>query len=163
MILSMIAAMDKNRVIGLGNEMPWHLPDDLRFFKAKTLGKTIIMGRKTFESIGSKTLPKRRNLVISRNRDFIAKDAEVFSSVEAALKACQAEEEVVIIGGGQLYKQALSQANKLYVTLIDTEIAGDTEFPQWQKEEWKVIETLEHELDDKHAFAFKFVTLVRKN
>lgn len=163
MILSMIAAMDKNRVIGLGNEMPWHLPDDLRFFKAKTLGKTIIMGRKTFESIGSKTLPKRRNLVISRNRDFIAKDAEVFSSVEAALKACQAEEEVVIIGGGQLYKQTLSQANKLYVTLIDTEIAGDTEFPQWQKEEWKVIETLEHELDDKHVFAFKFVTLVRKN
>ncbi len=161
MILSMIAAMDKNRIIGSDNKMPWHLPDDLKFFKATTLGKTIIMGRKTFESIGSKSLPKRRNLVITRNANFVAKDAEVFSSIEESLKTCQLEEEVVIVGGGQLYSQMLPLADKLYITLIDAEIVGDTQFPEWLPEEWELVNRKNHSQDEKHNFAFEFITLVR--
>ncbi len=162
MILSMIAAMDKNHIIGADNEMPWHLPDDLKFFKATTLGKTIIMGRQTFESIGSKPLPKRRNIVITRNRNFVAEGAEVFSSVELAIKTCQTEKEAVIIGGGQLYKQMLPLADKLYLTLIDADIDGDTYFPKWLAEEWQILASTYHAQDEAHAFSFRFVTLLRK-
>lgn len=161
MIISMIAAMDKNHVIGADNDMPWHLPDDLKFFKAKTLGKTVVMGRKTFESIGCRPLPKRRNLVVSRNADYQALGAEVFTSVEAALQTCQSEVEVVIMGGGQLYQKMLPQADKLYVTLIDAEVSGDTFFPKWSDAEWSEEERLSHPIDDKHAYAFDFVTLAK--
>lgn len=160
--ISMIAAMDLNRVIGIDNQMPWHLPDDLKFFKAKTLGKTVVMGRKTFESLGSKPLPKRRNLVISRNADYIAEGAEVFTSIADALQSCQAESEVVIMGGGELYRQMLPYANKLYVTWVQTKVAGDTEFPEWKEDEWNVMEKEWHEADEKHQYPFEFVTLAKK-
>ena len=160
--LSMIAAMDLNRVIGIDNQMPWHLPDDLKFFKAKTVGKTVLMGRKTFESLGCRPLPNRRNLIITRNADYIAEGAEVYTSIEKALESCQAETEIVIMGGGELYKQMLPYANKLYVTWVQTKVEGDTSFPAWDDADWFVLEKEWHDADEKHQYAFEFVTLKRK-
>ncbi|MDG4811810.1 type 3 dihydrofolate reductase [Hydrogenovibrio sp. 3SP14C1] len=162
MNLSLIAAMDKNRVIGADNDMPWHLPDDLKFFKANTLNKPVVMGRKTFESIGSRPLPNRRNLVITRNADYEAKGVEVFHSVEEALKTCSSDEEVIIMGGGQLYAQMMPFANKLYVTLVEADVEGDTIFPEWLAEEWQEISKERHDKDERHAYAFEFMTLIRK-
>lgn len=163
MNISMIAAMDKNRVIGADNDMPWHLPDDLKFFKANTVNKPVIMGRKTFESIGSKPLPNRRNLVITRNDAYEANGAEVFHSAEEALKSCKSEVEIIIMGGGQLYAQMMPFANKLYVTLVDAEVEGDTIFPEWLTDEWQEISKEWHDKDERHAYAFEFVTLIRKS
>lgn len=159
--ISLIAAMDRNLVIGADNEMPWHLPDDLKFFKANTLNKPVIMGRKTFESIGSKALPKRRNLVISRRENYVAPGAEVFGSLEAAVKSCSDADEIIIMGGGELYRQMLPYANKLYVTLVDADVAGDTHFPQWSESEWDEVSREKHPQDERHAFAFEFVILER--
>lgn len=159
--LSMIAAMDLNRVIGIDNQMPWHLPDDLKFFKAKTTGKTVVMGRKTFESLGSRPLPNRRNLVISRNKALQASGAEFFTSIETALQSCDINHELVIMGGGELYRQMLPFADKLYVTWVQTEVNGDTVFPQWNDGDWTATERVWHDADDKHEFAFEFVTLER--
>lgn len=166
MKIALIAAMAHHRVIGLDNDMPWHLPDDLKFFKANTLGKPVIMGRKTFESIGSKPLPNRLNIVISRNPDFKAQGAHVFISVALALQALPGlvdistdNFEVIIMGGGQLYAQMLSQADRLYLTLIDANINGDTYFPDWQESAWHEVERIHHPADERHAFAFDFVTL----
>jgi len=161
MKVAMIAAMAKNRVIGLDNDMPWHLPDDLKFFKATTTGKPVIMGRKTFESIGSKPLPNRPNYVISRQKEFSADGVSVFSSVEQALEALQEHEEVIIMGGGQLYKMMLPKADKLYLTLINAEINGDTHFPDWTGVAWNELSRVHHQKDERHAFEFDFVTLER--
>lgn len=154
MNISMIAAMDKNHVIGKDNDMPWHLPDDFKFFKANTLNKPVVMGRKTFESIGSRPLPKRRNIVITRNADYAATGAEVFTSVEEALQTCQQDDEVMIMGGGQFYHMMLPYANKLYVTLVNAEVEGDTTFPIWQESEWREVFQEHHESDERHAFSF---------
>lgn len=161
MKISMIAAMAKNNVIGRDNDMPWHLPDDLKFFKSKTVGKPVIMGRKTFESIGSRPLPNRPNLVVSRNTELVCKGATVFSSVDEALASLVNVEEVIIMGGGQLYEEMLPRADRLYLTLIDAEIEGDTFFPAWQALAWETLETVVHEIDERHAYTFDFVTLDR--
>jgi dihydrofolate reductase len=161
MKIAMIAAMAKNRTIGFENDMPWHLPDDLKFFKAMTTGKPVIMGRKTFESIGSKPLPNRPNYVISRQNDYTAPGAAVFPSVEAVLAELTEADEVIIMGGGQLYSQMLPKADKLYLTLIDAEIDGDTFFPDWRKMEWNVLSREHHSKDERHNYAFDFVTLER--
>ncbi|MDG6778497.1 type 3 dihydrofolate reductase [Thiomicrorhabdus sp. zzn3] len=159
MRISMIAATTKNRVIGRDNQMPWHLPDDLKFFKAKTLGKPVIMGRKTFESIGSKPLPGRPNIVISRNSDYQPDGVQVFPSVDQALAMLDAFEEVIIMGGGQLYSEMLSKADRLYLTVIDTDLEGDTFFPDWTQFNWVVSEREQHDSDDRHAYPFEFITL----
>lgn len=161
MKISMIAAMARNNVIGKDNDMPWHLPDDLKFFKSKTVGKPVIMGRKTFESIGSRPLPNRPNLVISRNTELVCEGAVVFGSVDEALASLAGVEEVIIMGGGQLYTQMLPRADRLYLTMIDAEIDGDTFFPKWQELAWKTLGTVRHEVDERHAYAFDFVTLDR--
>ncbi|WEJ62041.1 type 3 dihydrofolate reductase [Thiomicrorhabdus lithotrophica] len=161
MKIAMIAAMAKNRVIGLDNDMPWHLPDDLRFFKATTTGKPVVMGRKTFESIGSKPLPNRPNYVISRQADFVAIGATVFSSVDEALQELSEHEEVIIMGGGQLYNMMLPKADKLYLTQINADINGDTFFPDWTKVAWNELSRVHHQKDENHAFEFDFVTLER--
>ncbi len=161
MKIAMIAAMANNRVIGLENDMPWKLPDDLKFFKANTMGKPVIMGRKTFESIGSRPLPNRPNLVISRNAELSIPGVLVFQSVEAALATLEDVEEVIIMGGGQLYEQMLPLADKLYLTLIDADLKGDTLFPDWTEFQWHEIERVSHPIDERHAFAFDFVTLIR--
>lgn len=160
--IAMIAALDKNRVIGSDNAMPWHLPDDLKFFKDNTLKKTVVMGRKTFESIGARPLPNRRNLVITRNTDFQAPGIEVFTSIDAALQSCVTDtDEVIIMGGGQLYQQMMPYAHKLYLTLVEAEVSGDTVFPEWSLGDWQITSEYHHPQDEKHAYAFEFVILER--
>ena len=161
MKIAMIAAMAKNRVIGLDNDMPWHLPDDLKFFKANTTGKPVIMGRKTFESIGSRPLPKRPNIVISRNPDLKLEGVQVFQSIDDALATLTESEEVIIMGGGQLYKQMLDRADRLYLTLIDVELEGDTSFPDWAHLNWQEVDRVPHGIDERHQYSFEFVTLDR--
>lgn len=136
-MISLIVAHDKNRVIGYENQMPWHLPGDLKYFKETTMGKPMIMGRKTFESIG-KPLPGRRNIVITRNKDYAQEGIEVATSFEEALKLAGEVEEVMIIGGAQIFQMALPIADRLYITHIDYEFKGDTYFPEYG-EEWKVV------------------------
>lgn len=159
MKIALIAAMAQNRVIGRDNDMPWHLPDDLRHFKAKTLGKPVIMGRKTFESIGSRPLPNRQNIVISRNPDLHLDGVEVFDAVDKALATLDGSEEVVIMGGGQLYAQMLPRADRLYLTLIEADMSGDTYFPDWTNTTWVECEREHHPADERHAYAFTFITL----
>lgn len=160
--IAMIAALDQNQVIGSDNAMPWHLPDDLKFFKANTLDKTVVMGRKTFESIGARALPKRRNLVITRNPDFQAEGVETFSSIEAALQSCVGEtSEVIIMGGGQLYQQMMPFAHKLYLTLVEADVSGDTVFPSWSERDWIETSRYYHPKDERHDFGFEFVILQR--
>ncbi|MEQ1667878.1 MAG: dihydrofolate reductase, partial [Sulfuriferula sp.] len=136
--ISLIAAMSKNRVIGINNTLPWHLPADLQHFKQLTLGHTIIMGRKTFESIG-RALPGRTNIIISRNGYPAPANCTVVDSIAAAIKLCTNKDEIFFIGGEQIYAQAIAYADKLYLTEIDTEIAGDAHFPDFSPTDW--IET----------------------
>ena len=163
MHISMIAAMTPARVIGAKNTMPWHLPADLKHFKAVTLGKPVIMGRKTYESIG-KALPARENIVISSREDYQLPDAHVVHSIDAALAKARMfnTQEVMIIGGGSIYKDFLPQATRLYLTLIDADISGDTFFPEYESHYyWQEIERSEHPKDDRNAFDLTFVTLDR--
>ena len=134
-MISLIVALDKNRVIGLNNSMPWHLPGELQYFKEMTMGKPIIMGRKTFESIG-RPLPGRRNIVISRNPEYDAEGIELALSLDEAIKIAGDVEEIMIIGGQQIFTESLPLADRLYITEIDHEFEGDTFFPSyegWQK------------------------------
>ncbi|MBI2306841.1 MAG: type 3 dihydrofolate reductase [Rhodocyclales bacterium] len=135
-VLSLIAAMDRDRLIGRDNALPWHLPEDLRHFKATTLGKPVIMGRKTWESLG-RPLPGRRNIVISRNAAYQAVGAELAASLEAALALCAEAEEAFVIGGAELYRQALPLAQRLYLTEIDGSHDGDAWFPEFPADEWR--------------------------
>lgn len=130
-MISLIVAHDKNRVIGYENDMPWHLPGDLQYFKKMTMGKPVLMGRKTFESIG-RPLPGRRNIVITRNAHYTAEGIETAPGLEAALALVRDVEEVMVIGGEQIFTQALPLADKLYITLIDYEFVGDTYFPEYE-------------------------------
>ncbi|MBB1408730.1 type 3 dihydrofolate reductase [Pseudoalteromonas sp. SG44-17] len=159
MKISMIAAMAKNRVIGQDNDMPWHLPADLQHFKAVTMNKPVLMGRKTFESIG-RPLPGRRNIVISRNTDYTAVGVDVVTSPEAAISLLCESDEVMVIGGGNIYQQFLKSADTLYLTFIDLDVAGDTQFPDYeQSANWQVVEELYNQPDDKNIYGYKFVTL----
>jgi dihydrofolate reductase len=160
--ISMIAAMDKNNIIGQDNDMPWHLPDDLKFFKKNTQNKIVIMGRKTFQSIGSKPLPNRRNIVISRNEKFDAKGADLFTSIEQAIVSCDKKSEVMIIGGGQLYTMMLPYASKLYLTHVDANIEGDTAFPAITNSDWQETSSEFHTSDEKHRYSFTFKTYLKK-
>lgn len=163
MQIAMIAAMAKDRVIGKDNGMPWHLPADLKHFKAITLGKPVIMGRKTYESIG-KALPGRTNIVITRSVDFRPADAHVVASPDEALTFaemhCSDAEEIMVVGGGAIYTALLPRADKLYLTFIDAEIEGDTQFPDYSTAgEWRETETQQHQADEKNPHAYQFVTL----
>ncbi len=137
--LALIAARARNGVIGLDNRMPWHLPEDLAYFKRVTLGKPVVMGRKTFESIG-RPLPGRLNIVVTRNPDWQAVGVQVAHSLDAALAlaAAAAPEEIMLIGGAELYRQALPQADVLYLTEIDAEFAGDAFFPGFDPADWRI-------------------------
>ncbi|MCO8167574.1 dihydrofolate reductase [Pseudomonas sp. 21LCFQ02] len=158
--LSLIAAMAENRVIGIDNSMPWHLPGDFKYFKATTLGKPVIMGRKTWDSLG-RPLPGRLNLVVSRQRDLHLDGAEVFSSLEAAVERAEqwAQEqgvtEVMLIGGQQLYAQGLPHADRLYLTRIELSIEGDAWFPEFDTAQWQVVSTQPNAAEgDKPAYHF---------
>lgn len=148
--------MAKNRVIGKDNQMPWHLPADLKHFKAVTMAKPIVMGRKTYESIG-RPLPGRQNVVISRNVDYQVEGCDVVNSIDEALELLAEIDEVMIIGGGFLYSQMIKQADNLYLTFIDLEIDGDTQFPEY--EHLKLTETarVPHLSDEKNPYNYQFV------
>ena len=166
MILSVIVAMAQNRVIGLNNQMPWHLPADLAWFKKNTLNKPVIMGRKTFESIG-RPLPNRHNIVISRQIESIDNKISNVSwvkSIDEAISLAQKQQpdEVFIIGGGNIYKQVLPLIDRLYLTHIDAELQGDTYFPDYLPEQWQVIYQQDHQADEKNSYPYQFKILQRK-
>ncbi|WP_448553463.1 type 3 dihydrofolate reductase [Thalassotalea montiporae] len=161
-VLSMIVAHADNRVIGKDNDMPWHLPADLAYFKQTTLGKPVVMGRKTFESIG-RPLPGRQNIVITRNTAYVADGVEVVDSIEAALALTQDVEEVMVIGGGAIYQHCLPAANKLYITHIEASIEGDTQFPEYDIEkDWLLTSNTVRAADEKNAYALNFCVYERK-
>lgn len=160
-IISLIVAMDKNNLIGSNNELPWHLPADLAFFKRTTMGKPIVMGRKTFESIG-KPLPGRRNIVVTRDPDFSAAGCDVVNSIDAAIALCRDDEEIMLIGGASLYQQSLELATNMYITRIDHEFEGDTWFPEYQKSEWKVENREDFEADRSNPHAYSLTKFVRE-
>lgn len=160
-MISLIAAMDQNCAIGKGDALPWHLPDDLKHFKRVTLGKPVVMGRKTFESLGCRPLPGRRNLVVSRS-GFQAAGVEAFDSLDGALAVAQADaEEVMVIGGAQIYQQALPLASRVYLTLVGTEVEGaDAWFPALS-DEWQLCGQEAHPADEKHPWPFYMQVWVR--
>ncbi len=160
MIISMIAAMANNRIIGKDNQMPWHLPADFTWFKRCTMGKPVVMGRKTYESIG-RPLPGRQNIVISRDESLTIEGVDVVTSIEAAISKADDAEEVMIIGGGSIYEACLPKAQRLYVTLIDANLDGDTQFPDWG-ENWKQTVEESYSADEKNAYDMKFVVLERR-
>lgn len=159
--LSLIAALGENRVIGVDNSMPWHLPGDFKYFKATTLGKPIIMGRKTWDSLG-RPLPGRLNLVVSRQTDLVLEGAEVFPSLEAAVERAEAwaleqgVDELMLIGGAQLYAQGLEQADRLYLTRVALSPEGDAWFPAFDASQWKLVSNVVNPAEgDKPAYSFE--------
>ena len=160
----MIAAMGKNRVIGKDNDMPWHLPADLQHFKKTTLGCPIIMGRKTYDSIG-RPLPGRLNIILSRNANLVIDGCTVVNSLEGAIDLAEKTDasEIFITGGAHLYNKFLENADRLYLTLIDEEFEGDTYFPDYTQLDWNEIERVECQSDEKNPYDYTFVTLDRLN
>jgi dihydrofolate reductase len=157
--ISIIVAHSANRVIGASGKMPWHLPDDLKHFKALTMGHSIVMGRKTWESLG-RLLPGRRHVVVSRNPGYAVSGATVVSLLDDALLACAGESEIFVIGGGDIYKQVLPKSDRLYITEIDSEYEGDTYFPGLDASCWEESERIPN-IDQRSGQRFSFVTLDR--
>jgi dihydrofolate reductase len=161
--LSLIVAMANNNIIGKDNNMPWHLPADLAYFKKTTLGQPIIMGRKTFESIG-RALPGRRNIVISRDANYQAEGIESVTSVDQALALVADIEEVMVIGGGAIYAHCLSAATRLYITHIRADIDGDTHFPDVDlKNDWQKLSSEYFKADTKNSYDLDFIVYQRKS
>lgn len=160
MIISLIAAMDKNRLIGIKNGLPWHLPADFKHFKEVTMGKPVVMGRKTFESIG-KPLPGRKNVVISRS-GFEADGVVVVGSIDAALNEVKDAEEVMIIGGASFYQQMINKADRMYLTHVDAECEGDAWFPEFSLDDWEVVSEVSFNADEKNNYSFKIISYQAK-
>jgi dihydrofolate reductase len=159
-MLTLVVAVAENGVIGAGNCLPWYLPADLKHFRTLTLGKPVVMGRKTFESIG-KPLPQRRNLVLTRSRDFAASGVEVMRSLEEAVAAAGDAAELMVIGGADVFRLALPQAQRIHLTRVHAPIAGDTRFPNVTWSEWHEVARSTHPADEKNAYAMTFLTLER--
>ncbi|HVK55350.1 MAG TPA: dihydrofolate reductase [Burkholderiales bacterium] len=160
MKLSIVVAMAENGVIGVDNKLPWRLPADLKHFRAITMGHPVIMGRKTFESIG-RALPGRRNIVVTRNSDYAAEGAEVVHSVDEALERCSGTNEAFLIGGAILYKEAISHCDRIYLTLVHVKVEGDAFFPLLDVNHWQEIERSPHLSDELNPHAYDFVIYER--
>jgi len=158
-MITLIAALGRNRAIGLDGRMPWHLPAELQHFKRTTMGKTLVMGRKTWQAIG-RPLPGRQNIVISRNSAFEAKGVDVADSLTRAVEIARSE-EVMVIGGGQLYEQALPMAGRMVLTLIDIEPEADTWFPEWDETQWKQVGEQRYDADEQNPLAYSIIELTR--
>lgn len=156
MIVNLIVAVDENNGIGKNNQLPWHLPADLKHFKNLTSGHSILMGRKTFDSIG-KPLPNRRNIVISRQPDLNTEGVEYCSSLDEAIRLCNHEAEIFIIGGAQIFEQALGFADILYLTAIHHNFDTDTFFPKINTEKWIEAENIPHQPDEKNLYSYSFI------
>ena len=161
MRLSIVVAMDDNHLIGKDNGLPWHLPADLAFFKKITTGNSILMGRKTYDSIG-KPLPNRRNIVITRNPDILIPGCEVVDSIDKALSITQDEEEVMVIGGADLFEQLLPDVSRLYITHIEGKLEGETYFPHYDVNDWLEVTRESHQPDEKNKYAYQFSIMDRK-
>jgi dihydrofolate reductase len=165
MTISLIVALTKNRVIGRNNDLPWHLPDDMKYFMQTTSRHTVIMGRKNYQSIPEKfrPLPNRTNVVVTHQQEFEAPHCTVVNSIEEALDIARSihESEVFIIGGADIYRLGLPLTQRMYLTEIQAELAGDTYFPEVNKSDWKEISRIHHSADDRHVYAFDFVVYER--
>ena len=160
MIVSLVAAMAENRVIGHSGGLPWHLPKDLQFFKKLTVDHTVIMGRKTFDEV-KRPLANRRNVVITRNPAFRPHGVTVVPSLEEALALGATEDEVFVIGGGEIYRLALPRADRIYLTVVHAVVEGDTWLPEFEGSAWVLENEARHEADAKHAYPFTFRTYSR--
>jgi len=167
-IISLLVAMDERRAIGKGNGLPWRLSSDLKRFRELTMGHAIVVGRKTFESIG-KPLPGRRMIVVTRNRDYspegcLLEDCQVVHSVERAIELArnQGESELFICGGAQIFAETLPIAERIYLTIVHAVVDADTFFPQYDESQWVVEEAIHHEADEKNQYPFTFKLLVRR-
>jgi dihydrofolate reductase len=167
MTISLIAALSQNRVIGKNNDLPWHLPDDMKYFMQTTSGHHVIMGRKNYDSIPEKfrPLPNRTNIVVTRQKHFAAPNCMVTNSIEEALAIARnnQETEAFIIGGSEIYNQGFAMADRLYLTEIHATIEGDTYFPAFDKSQWKEVSRKHHLSDERHKFPFDFVVFERDN
>lgn len=161
MTINIIAALANNNVIGKDNKLLWHLPADLKYFKSLTIGKPIIMGRKTYESIG-KPLPERKNIIVTRNQNYYADGCYIAESLEKAIKLANDYSECFIIGGGEIYKQALYIADNLYITRVDAFIEGDTFFPEISLSKWQLIDIQKFNSDEKNKYNYSFETYKKK-
>lgn len=153
--------MDRNRLIGNNNQLPWHLPADFAHFKSVTMGKPVIMGRKTYQSIG-KPLPGRENIVLTRDPDMTFAGVESVSSFEQALKLVPDADEVMVIGGSSIYEELLPRADRLYLTYVDAEFEGDAWFPEFDIDQWHELESVLRKADEKNLYDCHFVTLEKK-
>jgi len=161
MNLAIIVATDQSGLIGKENDLPWKLSADLQYFKRVTMGKPLIMGRKTHESIG-RALPGRKNIIISSNEYYEADQCVVCHSVRQALAACEDAEEAMVMGGASLYKVFLPYANKLYLTLVHAQLEGDTWFPEWDSKVWSEISREDHPADEKNEYPYSFIVYQKK-
>jgi len=160
MKISIVVAMAANRVIGNNNRLPWHLPADLKHFKQTTMGKPILMGRKTWESIG-RALPGRTNIVITRDENYAAPGCVVVHSIEAAMQAAQQQDEVMVIGGAEFYRQVLPRADTIYLTRIHQDFEGDAFFPELDEAGWQEVARVDCDADDRNPYAYSFIRLDR--
>ena len=161
-LISLIVAMAQNGVIGRDNSLPWRLPADLKRFRAFILGKPILMGRKTFESLG-RPLPGRTNLVLTRDRNWFADGVIVVHSIEAALMQAASSDELVVIGGAEIYRLVLPVARRIYLTHVHADVPGDITFPEFDPTQWADVEWTSQPADESHAYPLTFVTLERRN
>jgi dihydrofolate reductase len=158
--LSIVVAMARNRVIGAGGGIPWHLPEELKRFKRLTLGHHIIMGRKTWESIG-RLLPGRTTVIVTRQRGYRVPGAKLAHSLDEAIAACGADDEIFVIGGAELYAQALGRAGRLYLTTVNAEVPGDTLMPEVAAGDWREVSAESFPADERHPYSFRCVTYER--
>ena len=161
MIRSLVVAVAENGVIGRNNQLPWRLPEDLAYFKRVTMGHPIVMGRRTYESIG-RPLPGRTNIVVTNNRDFQAPGCRVAHSLEEAWKAAGDAGEVSIIGGTALFEATLPIADRIHLTEVQAEVEGDTFFPHFDRRDWRETEVMRHPADARHTYPFRIVVLDRR-
>ncbi len=171
MRVSLIVAMAEDRVIGIKNSLPWKLPSDMKWFRQHTLGKPIIMGRKTFESFGGRTLPDRTNIVITHDTNYVADGIVVVHSIEQAIaeakkaqrQPADGEDEAMIIGGASFYEQMLDKVDRMYITYVDTAVDGDAWFPQYNLDQWQKVESMDVAADEKNAFKHQFIIYDKKS
>ena len=158
--LSLIVAMAKNRVIGADNRIPWHLPNELKLFKSLTMGHHIVMGRRTYESIG-RLLPGRTTVIVTRQKDYAVEGAVVAHSVREAIDACKGDDEIFVIGGADLFRETLPVADRLYLTTVDAEPEGDTFMPAFDDSQWNETSAKSFDRDEKHAYSYRLSVLDR--
>jgi len=167
MNISIIAAVSKNQIIGKDNQLVWNLPKDMKYFSNVTKGHSVIMGRRNWDSIPKKwrPLPQRKNIILSKNKELNIRGATVTNTIEEAIEISRSnnDDEIFIIGGGEIYNLGIPLSDKLYITEIHSKVDGDTYFPVWNKKEWKEISRITHQKDKNHNHSFDFVIYVKKN